>query len=437
VLERQVGPVDVYGFVELIEPRPNRGQRLTIQVTAMEKREIDAWPYRVRVRTMSENAALQPGDAVHLKGTLSPPPGPALPGDYDFARAAWFQALGAVGYSLSAAEIVAEPFEPPLSLRVIAAVARVRQAIGRRVVEALDIPSLSQCPPTMGISPNPSRPRLLSCRHAPRKPTERDWCRHTRLAATDRDNELILPLEEVSERYAKAGHPRTLRTLQRYCANGHLDAQKVATTLGDKYLVTPQSVARHIAQIEELRSLDTVAADRDQSRLVATSVTVQPAPRAPQPEGTTHDDQSRHMATENREVPRYVERLEREVEQAKDERDSLREQIDRKDKTIDSLIERDRETNILVRGLQEMLTRCSARHSAAKRTTSRELAARLPVVHNSTVQAIWEAILAARLWITSASNWRTPNAISRSLAPILSACTDLRRFRISFSPTRN
>ncbi|MDX2258959.1 MAG: hypothetical protein NW205_08590 [Hyphomicrobiaceae bacterium] len=44
------------------------------------------------------------------------------------------------------------------------------------------------------------------------------------------------------------------------------------------------------------------------------------------------------------------------MEQAKDEREFLREQIDRKDKTIDALIERDRETNFLVRGLQEMLT---------------------------------------------------------------------------------
>ena len=117
VLERQVGPVDVYGFVELIEPRPSRGQRLTIRVAALEKHEADAWPYRVRVRTMSEAAALEPGDAVRLKATLSPPPGPALPGDYDFARAAWFQALGAVGYSLSAPQIVTNLEEPPLSLR--------------------------------------------------------------------------------------------------------------------------------------------------------------------------------------------------------------------------------------------------------------------------------------------------------------------------------
>ena len=31
-------------------------------------------------------------------------------------------------------------------------------------------------------------------------------------------------------------------------------------------------------------------------------------------------------------------------------------QIDRKDRTIEALIERDRETNVLVRGPQEMLT---------------------------------------------------------------------------------
>ena len=44
------------------------------------------------------------------------------------------------------------------------------------------------------------------------------------------------------------------------------------------------------------------------------------------------------------------------LEVARDERDFLREQINRKDRTIDALIERDRETNYLVRGLQEMLT---------------------------------------------------------------------------------
>lgn len=137
VLAAQIGPIDVYGFVELVEPRATKGQRLTIRVTAMEKHEAHAWPVRVRIRTLAENPALKPGDAVRLKATLSPPPDPALPGDYDFARAAWFAGLGAVGFSRTAAEIDPNAGQAPIALQFSAAIARVRQAIGRRIVAAL------------------------------------------------------------------------------------------------------------------------------------------------------------------------------------------------------------------------------------------------------------------------------------------------------------
>ncbi|HEY1244052.1 MAG TPA: hypothetical protein VGF29_04390 [Hyphomicrobiaceae bacterium] len=50
----------------------------------------------------------------------------------------------------------------------------------------------------------------------------------SRRVATGSDTDYTLSLDEVSERYARAGHPRTLRTLQRYCVSGHLGAQKVA-----------------------------------------------------------------------------------------------------------------------------------------------------------------------------------------------------------------
>jgi hypothetical protein len=183
--------------------------------------------------------------------------------------------------------------------------------------------------------------------------TSRDLARP---GATTPDNDFTLPLEEVSERYARAGHPRTIRSLQRYCAVGHLDCQKVATTIGDKYLATAQSVARHIAQIEELRSYDTVATGRDVSRPGATAVAAQESAGKPPVEHTTGNDSERQVPTGESEASRYVALLERAVEQSKDEREFLHEQIDRKDKTIDSLIERDRETNVLVRGLQEMLT---------------------------------------------------------------------------------
>ena len=97
----------------------------------------------------------------------------------------------------------------------------------------------------------------------------------SRQDATDNDTDFSLSLEEVAERYERTGHPRTLRSLQRYCASGHLDARKIATTMGDKYLATPQSVARHIAQIVEFSQLDAVATGRDASRHIATTTALE------------------------------------------------------------------------------------------------------------------------------------------------------------------
>jgi competence protein ComEC len=37
VLERRIGPVEVRGYVELVEPRATRGERLTLRVTALDR----------------------------------------------------------------------------------------------------------------------------------------------------------------------------------------------------------------------------------------------------------------------------------------------------------------------------------------------------------------------------------------------------------------
>src|SRR6185436_2220356 len=126
----------------------------------------------------------------------------------------------------------------------------------------------------------------------------------SRPAATDADNDYTLSLEQASEFYAKAGHARTLRSLQRYCGNGHLDARKIQTTLGDKYLVTPQSVARHIAQIEELRALDKVATSRAFSRPVASDVVQEQCPMEPALPSVTGNDSQRQETTEKHDTSR-------------------------------------------------------------------------------------------------------------------------------------
>ena len=71
-----------------------------------------------------------------------------------------------------------------------------------------------------------------------------------RQSPTTTDTEYILSIEDALERYDHAGHPRTARSVQRYCAKGHLDCRRMETPFGEKYLITPASVAKHIAYIE-------------------------------------------------------------------------------------------------------------------------------------------------------------------------------------------
>jgi hypothetical protein len=65
----------------------------------------------------------------------------------------------------------------------------------------------------------------------------------SRPVATSPD-EYSLTIEDAAARYEHAGHPRTIRSIQRYCAKGHLDCLRQETPFGDKYLITPASVAR-------------------------------------------------------------------------------------------------------------------------------------------------------------------------------------------------
>ena len=64
----------------------------------------EATPATIRVNLRRAPAGLRPGDRVRLRARLQPPMGPALPGGFDFARQAWFERLGAVGYRIGPAE---------------------------------------------------------------------------------------------------------------------------------------------------------------------------------------------------------------------------------------------------------------------------------------------------------------------------------------------
>ncbi len=91
------------GRVERVEPLPPRGLvRLTLRVEQLAP-AINAVPARVRLNLAVEDApaGLGEGAQLRLRARLLPPPPPAVPGAYDYARVAWFAGIGATGRGLA------------------------------------------------------------------------------------------------------------------------------------------------------------------------------------------------------------------------------------------------------------------------------------------------------------------------------------------------
>lgn len=83
-------------IIRSVEPLPARAAtRLVLRPVARPD-----LPRQLRVTLDAANKPefpLVPGTAIGLRARLMPPPGPALPGGYDFAQRAWFDQIGAVG----------------------------------------------------------------------------------------------------------------------------------------------------------------------------------------------------------------------------------------------------------------------------------------------------------------------------------------------------
>jgi hypothetical protein len=105
-------------------------------------------------------------------------------------------------------------------------------------------------------------------------------------------------------------------------------------------MITPTSVARHIAQIAELAS----TTSRDMSRQAAADVARPDRQELEKDDAPTGLDMSRQVAAEDR----YMSQLET-------ENSFLKTQVAVKDTQIAALLERDHETNSLINGLQRML----------------------------------------------------------------------------------
>lgn len=165
--------------------------------------------------------------------------------------------------------------------------------------------------------------------------------------ANGSEHEFTLTIEEAADRYAAAGHPRTIRAIQKYCARGDLECQKAETAFGQRYLITPASVARHIAQIIDVSQ----APGRVHPRTDASIRLLEIGREAAEQSSTSVREQSRTDAPDER----YVAQLETDNAFLKTQLAAKDTQLASKDPQIAALLERDHETNTLIQGLQRML----------------------------------------------------------------------------------
>ncbi len=169
-----------------------------------------------------------------------------------------------------------------------------------------------------------------------------------RPVANGDEHNYTLTVEETADRYAQSGFPRTHRAIQKYCAVSKLDCRKTETEFGEKYLVAPYSIDRHIAYIKAIKPMNDDANVREQPR---TDANVPPPITVNEPrrtEAPNSDEQSRPVATTPDLTEKYIGRLEGEVT-------FLREELTTKNAQIKELTERSRETNVLIGGLQRLL----------------------------------------------------------------------------------
>ena len=151
----------------------------------------------------------------------------------------------------------------------------------------------------------------------------------------------------------EAGLPRNIRSLQRYCAAGRLDCIKEETMSGLAYFVDPDSVERAITQLAQLHGITDEVRHATIVHNMSHHVVSDDQPRmvddTPRPSAAHRDNDAPN--NQKRQSPSQPD-----VSLARLESENvfLRDQIGVKDTQIAALLERDKETNFLIRGLQTM-----------------------------------------------------------------------------------
>ncbi len=137
IIVARPGVSTLWGWVVDVDTPSERGGRLVIAPVRVSGLTPEETPVRVRMVVADPDGPEglpAPGTPISLTALLDPPPGPAAPDAFDFARDAWFEGLGGVGLAMRPPTIAALP-TPPLGVRLEMAVNALRWRVACRLAQ--------------------------------------------------------------------------------------------------------------------------------------------------------------------------------------------------------------------------------------------------------------------------------------------------------------
>ena len=136
LLKDNLRPLDIQGTITHTEP-VEHGWRITLnQVTypgSPPERSVD-YPHSVRLTVRQDGFNPVKGAVVSTRATLMAPSSSILPGSYDFRRHAFYERIGAYGYTIDHVRVLQEP-DLPIWQKMIS---RYRQHVVSTVREWVD-----------------------------------------------------------------------------------------------------------------------------------------------------------------------------------------------------------------------------------------------------------------------------------------------------------
>ncbi len=130
VLDRDLGFRAVEGRIVSVERSASR-ERFVIAVSSISGLNASETPARLRLTWRGAQSDIVAGDSVKLRAGLSPPPPPAVPGGFDFARQLYFLRIGGVGFAVTPPEKTAQANRHTMRMQI----ENVRSALAHRITD--------------------------------------------------------------------------------------------------------------------------------------------------------------------------------------------------------------------------------------------------------------------------------------------------------------